>query len=109
MDKFMMPIQPITGFQAPGVSPLKGGPAAGADEDADPKASFQNIFAQALNTVNDSLNTSGEYTKKLAEGSLENLHEMKIASAKAEIMLKLTTQIAAKVSSAATTLFQMQL
>ena len=48
-------------------------------------------------------------TQKMADGSLENLHEMSIAGAKSEVMLHLTTQIASKLCSSATTLFQMQL
>jgi len=48
-------------------------------------------------------------TDGLLGGSMENLHEMSIAGAKSEVMLHLTTQIASKLSSATTTLFQMQL
>ena len=48
-------------------------------------------------------------TDGLLTGDLNNLHEMSIASAKSEVMLHLTTQIASKLCTSATTLFQMQL
>jgi len=72
-------------------------------------SSFSNIFADALNTVNDSQWKAGEMSNKLVSGTLESTHEMQIAGAKAEVMLHLTTQIASKLSSATTQLFQMQL
>jgi flagellar hook-basal body complex protein FliE len=72
-------------------------------------ANFQNMFLSALDKANSTMQTAGDMGQKLATGELKNIHEMTIAGAKAEIMLHLTTQIASKVSSACTTLFQMQL
>lgn len=108
------PIQPIQS----NILPISGSPLAstfgapieaplGGEESAAP--SFQNVFAKALGTVNDQMNVSGQMGDLLAAGKLENVHEMTLAGAKAGVMLKLTTQIAARISSAATTLFQMQL
>lgn len=71
--------------------------------------SFQNVFASFLDNVNDSQMVAGDYTKQLVTGNVKNTHDMTIAGAKAEVMLHLTTQIASKLSSATTTLFQMQI
>lgn len=71
--------------------------------------SFHNVLANIMNQANDSQWTAGEMSEKLVNGTLQNTHEMTIAGAKAEVMLHLTTQIAAKLSSATTQLFQMQL
>ena len=71
--------------------------------------SFQNIFASFFENANAAQLKAGEYTKQLTTGTLANTHEMTIAGAKSEVMLHLTTQIASKLSSATTTLFQMQI
>ena len=42
-------------------------------------------------------------------GRLDNLHEMTIAGAKSEVMMKLTTNITGKLAQATTQLFQMQI
>jgi len=110
------PFNPIQPVQA-SIVPISGSPLAStfgtplevpAGEGGE-NVSFQNVFAKAIGSVNDELNVSGEMGKLLATGRLENIHEMTMAGAKAGVMLKLTTQIAARISSAATTLFQMQL
>ena len=108
------PISPITNNLGPlNPTPLsfnmEGPKTVSFDEEAGAKPSFQNAFAQALEKVNDTMMTAGDYSQKLATGELQNVHEMSIAGAKAEVMLHLTTQIAARVSSACTTLFQMQI
>ena len=71
--------------------------------------SFGNMLGDALNSVNTTMDVAKQTTDGLLSGEMENLHEMSIAGAKAEVMLHLTTQIASKLSSATTTLFQMQL
>lgn len=71
--------------------------------------SFPNLFASFMSNANDSQNKAGDYTKTLVTGELTNTHEMTIAGAKSEVMLHLATQITSKLSSAATTLFQMQI
>lgn len=70
---------------------------------------FDNVFMGFLNNVNDTQLKAGDYTKSLVTGNLENTHEMTIAGAKSEVMLHLCTQVASKLSSAATQLFQMQI
>jgi len=72
-------------------------------------AGFGNVLANALNGVNGTINTAKELGEKVATGEVGSLHQLSVASMKSEIMLKLTTQIASKLSSAATTLFQMQM
>jgi flagellar hook-basal body complex protein FliE len=48
--------------------------------------------------------------EKMIRGELQNtMHEASIAGMKAGLMLKMTTAICSKVSSACTTLFQMQI
>lgn len=72
-------------------------------------ASFENMLAKSLGMVNDSLETAGDMSRKLALGEVNNLHEVTLAGQKAKILLNLTTAIASKVSHACTTLFQMQI
>ena len=62
-----------------------------------------------MNTVNSTMNTSKEMTGALLTGRLDNLHEMSIAGAKSEVMMKLTTNITGKLAQATTQLFQMQI
>lgn len=71
--------------------------------------SFQNVLGKALDRANESFATAEELSKQLATGKLENIHDLSIAQTRAEIMLRLATQIASKLATAATTLFQMQL
>lgn len=70
---------------------------------------FQSAMANAMNSVNTTMNAAKEIGDKVVTGDVGSLHQMSVATMKSEIMLKLTTQIAAKLSSAATTLFQMQM
>jgi len=78
--------------------------------DADKKdGSFSNVFLSFMNSVNDAQLNAGRFTKDLVAGKLENTHEMSIAGAKSEVMLHLATQIASKLSTATTQLFQMQI
>jgi flagellar hook-basal body complex protein FliE len=71
--------------------------------------SFSSMLAGAMGEVNSSMNASKQMTDGLLTGRLENIHEMTIAGAKSEIMMKLTTQITGKLSQATTQLFQMQI
>jgi flagellar hook-basal body complex protein FliE len=70
---------------------------------------FENLFTNYMNTANSTLTQARELGDKVATGDLKSIHKLSIAGMKAELMLKLTTQIAAKLSSATTTLFQMQM
>lgn len=98
------PIQPI--------KPVDFEKAFTLDEvEAEPKGAdaFQNVLNKALGGANESFTTVEALSKQLATGELKNLHDLTIAQSKAEVMLRLTTQIASKLATAATTLFQMQL
>lgn len=83
-----------------------GNPLEVSKEDGE---SFGGLLANALGTVNKTMDTSGKMTKALTSGRLENLHEMTIAGAKSGIAMKLTTNITSKLAQATTQLFQMQI
>ncbi len=111
MENLFAPIQPISSLSSFPASAVGFGEGTRSifEEEKEAAPSFQSMFLQALNTANDTLMTAGDLGKKLATGELKDLHDVTIAGAKAEVMLHLTTQIASKISSACTTLFQMQL
>ena len=71
--------------------------------------SFGNLLGSAMGQVNSSMNAAKEMTGALLTGRLDNLHEMTIAGAKSEVMMKLTTNITGKLAQATTQLFQMQI
>jgi flagellar hook-basal body complex protein FliE len=85
-------------------SPLS--PSNVSEEDG---KSFGEMLGGALSSVNQSQDVAKTMTQNLMNGKLENIHEMTIAGAKAEVMMKLTTQITGKLSQATTQLFQMQI
>jgi len=106
-----MQINPIPGINT-NISPIQsltspGGLSSG--EEVDSKYTFGNIMAKQLSGANDALNDSGKFTKLLLRGEVKNPHDVAISGQKAAIMLKLTTSICSKLSSACTTLFQMQI
>lgn len=70
---------------------------------------FGSILGSAMGKVNSTMNTAKEMTGALMSGRLDNLHEMSIAGAKSEIMMKLTTNVTSKLAQATTQLFQMQI
>lgn len=112
MQSPFAPIQGLPGMGSVGsISPIMS-PSTGsisAAPSAENAKSFSNMLGEALGTVNSTMDAAHQTTNGLLGGTMENLHEMSIAGAKAEVMLHLTTQIASKLSSATTTLFQMQL
>lgn len=85
-------------------SPLN--PSNVTEEDGN---TFGSLLSGAIGQVNESMSVSKQMTDGLLSGRLENIHEMTIAGAKSEIMMKLTTQITGKLSQATTQLFQMQI
>lgn len=95
-------LSPIQSFSQPVSSSATG-------ETKDDKYSFSNIIAKQLMGANEVLNESGKQTNLLITGQVKNPHDVAISGQKAAIMLKLTTTICSKVSSACTTLFQMQI
>jgi flagellar hook-basal body complex protein FliE len=73
-----------------------------------PETPFENYLSQALNGVNDSIIQTGDLYQKAVAGKVQNLHQVTIAAAEAEVLLKLATGITSKLTTDATTLFQMQ-
>lgn len=105
-------------FQMPSssISPIRGldssiGGISG-EKEAAPSAenvrSFGQTLADALGSVNDAQDGAKKASEGLMNGNAESLHEVQIAGAKAEIMMKLTTTITSKLAQATTQLFQMQ-
>lgn len=70
---------------------------------------FGGMLSNSLGEVNKSMDAAKNMTGALLTGRLDNLHEMTIAGAKSEVMMKLTTSITGKLAQATTQLFQMQL
>lgn len=109
MQSPFSPIQGIPGLQGANPISAPGGASMVRTPSAEQARSFGDLLGSALNNANSTLDVAYQTTNQLLDGSMENLHEMTVAGAKAEVMLHLTTQIASKLSSATTTLFQMQL
>jgi len=108
-----MPFSPINGINQQ-LNPIqsitsKAGQIGSTEEVKNTKHSFANIIGKQIGGANDALNLAGSTTKQLLRGEVKNPHDVAIAGQKAGIMLKLTTTICSKVSSACTTLFQMQI
>jgi flagellar hook-basal body complex protein FliE len=55
--------------------------------------SFGEMLSKALGDVNDKLNEASELNRKLATGEVADLHNVMIASQKAEIALQFTVQV----------------
>ncbi len=91
-------ITPLTGFQSPMAAPSE-----------DEIKSFSSTLADSMEHVNQSLDGAKQMTESLLKGDVENLHEVTIAGAKSEVMMKLTTTIVGKLAQATTQLFQMQI
>lgn len=108
----MQPFSPINGINQqlnPIQSFTQNAGSGITAEKTDDKLTFSNIIAAQLKGTNDALNLSGEKTNQLLTGELKNPHDVAITGQKAGIMLKLTTTICSRVTSACTTLFQMQI
>ncbi len=70
---------------------------------------FQGALSNALGSASSTLDNAAKLGDKVITGEVGNYHAVSVAGMKADLVLKLTTQVAAKLSSAATTLFQMQM
>ncbi len=75
---------------------------------ADQARGFQQMLSDAIGGVNAAQDGAMKPTQGLMTGNAESLHEVQIAGAKAEIMMKLTTTVTSKLAQATTQLFQMQ-
>ena len=98
------PIQPLNQQ----IAPLQPG-IGKQDKSSEVIPGFGQMFMGAVNSVQGSFDAVEDKTNALLTGRLNNIHDVVIAGEKSGIMLKLATQIASKISTACTTLFQMQL
>lgn len=70
---------------------------------------FSSLLNDALGKVNDLQLESNEYKKLLAIGEVDNMHDVTIASEKANISLQLTLSIRNKVIEAYQEIMRMQI
>lgn len=70
---------------------------------------FNDFLKQALDNVNDLQIQSENYTKLLAVGEVDNVHDVTIASEKAKIALQMTLTIRNKVIDAYNEIMRMQI
>lgn len=71
-------------------------------------SSFRDTLAQALGTVNHAMEAADQADNSLMTGKAESLHEVQIATVKADVLMKLTTNLTSKLAHCTTQLFQMQ-
>lgn len=76
---------------------------------AEPTQSFQEIFKDALNQVNQLQQESQSMTQKLITGEVEDVHQVMIAAQKASLTLDLTVQVRNKVIEAYQEVMRMQI
>lgn len=69
---------------------------------------FSDFFKNALNEVNKLQTESEDYSKLLALGQVDNIHDVTIASEKAKIALQMTLAIRNKVVDAYKEIMRMQ-
>ena len=109
-----------SGFSIPSSSGIQGisskistldvtGPSSVSEApSAEQARGFQQMLSDAIGSVNEAQDGAKKATQGLMTGKAESLHEVQIAGAKAEIMMKLTTTVTSKLAQATTQLFQMQ-
>jgi flagellar hook-basal body complex protein FliE len=92
------------------ITPLEVGSTSSVSEapSEEQARSFAQTLSDAMGQVNEAQDASKKATEALMSGRAESLHEVQIAGAKAEVMMKLTTTVTSKLAQATTQLFQMQ-
>lgn len=75
---------------------------------AEGEMTFSDFFKNALNEVNKLQTESEDYSKLLALGQVDNIHDVTIASEKAKIALQMTLAIRNKVVDAYKEIMRMQ-
>jgi flagellar hook-basal body complex protein FliE len=75
---------------------------------AESTSSFRETLAQALGTVTQAMETADHADEALLTGRAESIHEAQIAAVKADVLMKLTTNLTSKLAHCTTQLFQMQ-
>ena len=103
-------IQGITSGITSRISPLESTGTSSVSDvpSAEQAKGFQQMLSDAIGSVNEAQDGAKKATESLMTGKAESLHEVQIAGAKAEIMMKLTTTVTSKLAQATTQLFQMQ-
>ena len=103
------PFAPIQPMNTRGDLKAFSAPPFQLDKESGGEQTFENMFTSFMKNADDSQWRAGDYTQQLVSGQMASTHEMQITGAKSEVMLHLMTQVASKLSSATTTLFQMQI
>ncbi|MFC7061215.1 flagellar hook-basal body complex protein FliE [Halobacillus seohaensis] len=101
----MVNITPITNNAA--IQP----PVAQHAKDVTPNeahSKFASNLKQAIENVNETQNTSNDMTKALANGEVDNLHEVMIASEKSSVTMQTTIEVRNKVVEAYKEIMRMQ-
>ncbi|WP_096199357.1 flagellar hook-basal body complex protein FliE [Bacillus sp. FJAT-45350] len=81
------PIQsPFVAGSITGITPAKRTPAEAQGE-------FKAALSNAINNVNELQNLSGKKTQLLAQGKIDNLHDVMITGQKASVALQATVEI----------------
>lgn len=75
---------------------------------AESTSSFRETLAQALGTVNQTVEQADHADNSLMTGKAESIHEIQIAAVKADVLMKLTANLTSKLAHCTTQLFQMQ-
>lgn len=70
---------------------------------------FSEFLTEAINNVNESQLNSEHYKKMLATGELDNLHDLTIASDKADVALQVTLSIRNKIVDAYKEIMRIQI
>lgn len=71
--------------------------------------SFRDELSNAINNVNQLQLDSDQYTEKLVTGEIENVHEVMIASQKADIAMQMMTAVRGKLVDAYQEIMRMQI
>lgn len=101
------PVGKVGGLEGSAMPTL---PGLNANKPSDDEVkSFGAVLKGSLDNVNRTIDGAIVSTDNLLTGDMDSLHEMTIAGAKAEVVLKMTTQVVSKLAQATTQLFQMQL
>ncbi|WP_132768514.1 flagellar hook-basal body complex protein FliE [Tepidibacillus fermentans] len=74
----------------------------------DPVTPFSEILKNALNQVETDIKTSNDLVKKVSTGDIQDLHQVMIATEKANLGLQLTVQVRNKIVEAYQEIMRMQ-
>lgn len=99
----------LGGVAAPLTARSEGGDLGlRGDSGLEALASFKELLASAVETVNDLQMNADRMTRKLATGEVKDIHSVMIAVEEANIALELTVQIRNKVVDAYQEIMRMQ-